>query len=74
MTTAAAASVTHYLHRDHLGSVDVVTDQSGQIVQRMSFDAPQAKLGCAKAGKRREITWLTMTDGAGFILGTLLRR
>ena len=30
---------THYLHKDHLGSVDVITDAAGTIVQEMSFDA-----------------------------------
>ena len=30
---------THYLHRDHLGSVDTITDESGAVVARMSFDA-----------------------------------
>ncbi len=54
-TPAGAASVTQYLHRDHLGSVDTITNASGQVVQRMSFDS---------WGKRREVSWLTMTDGA----------
>ncbi len=29
---------TSYLHRDHLGSVDVITDETGLTVQQMSFD------------------------------------
>ena len=29
----------HYLFTDHLGSVDVITDADGNIVQRMSFSA-----------------------------------
>jgi hypothetical protein len=62
VTTAVTASggvamgvstVTQYFHRDHLGSVDVVTDAAGGITQRMSFDA---------WGKRREATWLPMSD------------
>ncbi len=28
-----------YLHKDHLGSVDVITDSLGDVVQDMSFDA-----------------------------------
>ena len=32
-----------YLHRDHLGSVDVITDETGAIVERLSFDAFGAK-------------------------------
>jgi hypothetical protein len=46
-------TATQYFHRDHLGSVDVVTDAAGGIVQRTSFDA---------WGKRREATWLPMSD------------
>jgi RHS repeat-associated protein len=30
---------TKYCHRDHLGSVDVVTDSTGAVVERDSFDA-----------------------------------
>jgi RHS repeat-associated protein len=28
----------HYIHKDHLGSFDVITDASGNEVERMSFD------------------------------------
>lgn len=30
---------TSYLHYDHLGSVDAITDDTGAVTQRMSFDA-----------------------------------
>lgn len=30
---------THYLHRDHLGSIDAITDEQGNVTARMSFDA-----------------------------------
>lgn len=30
---------THYLHKDHLGSLDVMTSASGYIVSEFSFDA-----------------------------------
>ncbi len=30
---------THYLYKDHLGSLDIITDAAGQIVQEQSFDA-----------------------------------
>jgi RHS repeat-associated protein len=47
---------THYIHRDHLGSVDVITDQSGAILQEMSFDA---------WGQRRNaITWAPLASTA----------
>lgn len=38
----------HYLHRDHLGSVDRITDLNGNIVERNSYDA---------FGKRRSGNW-----------------
>ena len=30
---------THFLHQDHLGSVDTITDEFGNVVTRTSFDA-----------------------------------
>lgn len=33
----AASATTHYLHHDHLGSVDVVTDATGAVLERSSF-------------------------------------
>ncbi|MDF2176845.1 SpvB/TcaC N-terminal domain-containing protein [Aliiglaciecola sp. CAU 1673] len=36
---------THYLHRDHIGSVVAIADENGDLVARMSYDA---------FGKRRE--------------------
>lgn len=41
---------TEYLHRDHLGSIEVVTSANGQVLQRMSYDA---------FGKRRAADWKT---------------
>ncbi|MGH8371876.1 MAG: SpvB/TcaC N-terminal domain-containing protein, partial [Gammaproteobacteria bacterium] len=53
-------ATTSYLHYDHLGSVDAITDDTGAVVQRMSFDA---------FGQRRDpANWtndLTPTDIAG---------
>ncbi len=49
----AATGTTQYMHRDHLGSVDTITDAAGAVVQRMSFDA---------WGKRRDIAWTAMSD------------
>ncbi len=39
---------TQYLHRDHLGSIDTITDKNGAIVEKLSFDA---------FGKRRISNW-----------------
>ena len=34
----ASTETTHYLHQDHLGSTDIVTDATGGIVERLSYD------------------------------------
>ncbi len=45
---------TSYLHFDHLGSVDVITDTIGSLLQELSFDA---------WGKRRNATnWATYSE------------
>ncbi|UTW45941.1 hypothetical protein KFE80_03285 [bacterium SCSIO 12696] len=47
---------THYQYHDHLGSLDVITDETGAIVQEMSFDA---------WGERRGATdWTALANGA----------
>ena len=44
---------TRYLHTDALGSVDLITDGTGQIVDRLSFDP---------FGKRRGANWKHIED------------
>ena len=39
---------TRYLHRDHLGSIDTITDETGSVVEELSYDA---------FGKRRNADW-----------------
>lgn len=39
VTITAGKRESRYLHKDHLGSVDVITDFKGSVVQEMSFDA-----------------------------------
>jgi len=34
-----SAPRTQYVHSDHLGSVNVITDESGNVVERLSYDA-----------------------------------
>ncbi|GAA6135178.1 hypothetical protein NBRC116188_19680 [Oceaniserpentilla sp. 4NH20-0058] len=52
-TNSITTETIHYLHKDHLGSVDMVTDALGDIVQEMSFDL---------WGNRRDATdWSKMT-------------
>jgi len=41
-----------YLHKDHLGSIDTITDETGAIKERLSFDPH---------GKRRSPAWQAMT-------------
>ena len=36
---AGSSAKLRYLHQDHLGSVDVVTNESGAVVERLSFGA-----------------------------------
>lgn len=36
---AAEALKTRYLHRDHLGSVESITDENGNLSERFSYDA-----------------------------------
>ncbi len=47
-TSNQTSDTTEYLHRDHLGSIDTITDASGMVVDKLSFDA---------FGKRRLSNW-----------------
>lgn len=38
-SASTTAQRTRYIHKDHLGSVDVITDSAGAVVERQSFDA-----------------------------------
>ena len=49
---------TSYLSRDHLGSIDTITDEAGTIIEQMSFDA---------WGKRRNIDWTPMVSSTAYI-------
>ena len=44
----ASSAYKHYLHRDHLGSVEAITNQSATLVERLAYDA---------WGQRRTDTW-----------------
>lgn len=41
---------TRYMHQDHIGSVDAITNEAGQVIERASFDA---------WGERRNPNWTT---------------
>ncbi len=53
VTVEDTSTRTHYLHRDHLGSVDAITDEYGVVKERQSFDA---------WGKRRHQDWESPLD------------
>jgi len=38
-TGAAATTYTHYFHKDHLGSIQTITDEVGALVERLNYDA-----------------------------------
>jgi len=42
------ANSTHYLHKDHLGSIAIITDENGLVIESQSYDAH---------GKRRNSDW-----------------
>ncbi|MFN4329261.1 MAG: RHS repeat domain-containing protein [Limnobacter sp.] len=60
-TSATPATVqTKYLHKDHLGSVALITSQTGTVLERYSFDA---------WGKRRNHNGTDYTANGGHLLG-----
>ena len=56
------SSATHYLHRDHLGSISEITNDAGQLIESLSYDA---------FGKRRNVDW---SDAAGQINAQTTKR
>ena len=48
MTRGGAQPGTRYVHVDHLGSVDALTDEGGAVVERRSYDP---------FGQRRNPVW-----------------
>jgi RHS repeat-associated protein len=58
VTAGVSSEKTIYFHRDALGSVAVVTDSTGAVVERLSYDA---------FGKRRNISGAV--DSAGTLKG-----
>ncbi len=48
VTKQGSTFTNQYLHTDHLGSPDTITDDNGNVIERMSFDP---------WGQRREVDW-----------------
>ena len=59
---------TRYLHKDHLGSVDTITDEFGAVVLRLSFDAFGKRRGSAWSGSPSSGDWTSIaaTTHRGF--------
>jgi|GEM_PF-1703743 len=57
--TAAGGGKSLFLFRDHLGSVSVVTDSTGKVLQRYNYDA---------WGNRRNENWAPITPGDPLIV------
>lgn len=56
-----SANDVRYLHKDHLGSVDAITDESGNVVTRMSFDAfGKRRSASAWAGALTAADWTSI--------------
>ena len=60
-TRSVGPTDTRYLHRDHLGSIDVITDENQTIVEQLSFGA---------FGERRQSNW---SDAIGSITSSITR-
>ncbi len=53
-TVQGTSAATHYLLKDHLGSVSAIADEAGNVLERMSYDA---------WGNRRDATdWQLLDD------------
>ncbi|MHB8474523.1 MAG: toxin TcdB middle/N-terminal domain-containing protein, partial [Gammaproteobacteria bacterium] len=52
-TRSTNVNDTRYFHKDHLGSIDTITNETGGIVERLSYDA---------WGKRRNGNWTDATS------------
>jgi len=72
----ATGDAWRYVHTDHLGSVDVITDSGGQEIDRRSFDAwgaprdPKWGGGGAPSSNtatRRGFTWHEWDDDVGLV-------
>jgi RHS repeat-associated protein len=55
-STVGTTTTLTYLHQDHLGSIDAMTDANGNLIDRMSFDP---------WGKRQQADWNTGNPTGG---------
>jgi RHS repeat-associated protein len=66
-STGGTEQPTLYLHDDHIGSVQMVTNPSGKIVALQSFDPFGARVGTAPAGVRVGFEALEEDDDLGLV-------
>ncbi len=50
----AAVVETGYFHPDHLGSVAVITNETGAVVERLSFDPSKRSLASPRRGNQSQ--------------------
>jgi RHS repeat-associated protein len=53
---------THYLHKDHLGSIDTITNEQGDVVKQFSFDAWGKRRDPKTSGTLTEDDLLSLFD------------
>jgi RHS repeat-associated protein len=52
-----------YLHRDHLGSVDVITDSNGVVLERLKYDPFGARLSASNLDEQQAVSQTGETEG-----------
>lgn len=72
-TVGVAPPSFKYLLRDVLGSVDVITDAGGSVLQRMSFDAHGSRRNAVPIGAANLWSLLSSAQAAGFNSTTTTR-
>jgi hypothetical protein len=61
---ATAAQATRYFHSDHLGSISVITDEAGLVIERLAYDPwGKRRFASGLADTQDSIVGLTMDRG-----------
>jgi RHS repeat-associated protein len=66
-TQRSSGNDTRYLHTDHLGSVESITDEAGNVVARLSFEPHGKRITGGGALTSRGFTGHEMDDESGLI-------
>ena len=62
--SSTAPTLTRYFHKDHLGSVSVITNEVGAVVERLSFDASKRSLASPRRASGASLMGGTIPLGA----------